>query len=100
MLLSAILLFAAPALPAAAAMSKGDCCPEAPCLEISGPDKAGHDQGRKVVCPQACAIACQVLVAPEILIVGPAEIGSAPIVPMAPLSPPGRVLAPELPPPR
>lgn len=90
MLLGAILLFVAPTLPAAAAMPKGDCCADMPC----------HDQGRKALCPEACVVACQVIVAPEAQFVGPVEIGSAPIAPMVALLPLGRALAPELPPPR
>lgn len=90
MLLSALLLFAAPAMPSAAAMSQRECCEEMPC----------HDQGKKAPCPEACLIACQVIIAPEALIVRSAEIGSAPIMPMISSLLPGRVLAPELPPPR
>ncbi len=90
MLLSALLLFAAPAMPSAAAMPQGECCAEMPC----------HGHGKKAPCPEACLIACQVIVAPEALIVGSAETGSAPIAPMISLLLPGRVLAPELPPPR
>ena len=89
MLLSAILLFAAPALPSAA-MPQGHCCAEMPC----------HDQSQKAACPEACVIACQVVVAPEPLIVRAAAIGSAPVAPMISLFHLGRVLAPELPPPR
>ena len=72
MLLSALLLFAAPAMPSAAAMSQREFCEEMPC----------HDQGKKAPCPEACLIACQVIIAPEALIVRSAEIGSAPIMPM------------------
>jgi hypothetical protein len=90
MLLSALLLFAAPAMPSAAAMPQRDCCEEMPC----------HDEQKKTPCPKACAIACQVVVAPEALIAGSAEIGATPITPMISLLLPGRVLAPELPPPR
>jgi hypothetical protein len=90
MLLSALLLFAAPAMPSVAAMPRSDCCEDMPC----------HDQSKKTLCPETCVIACQVIVAPEALIIGPAEIGSAPIAPMISLRLPGRVLAPELPPPR
>jgi hypothetical protein len=90
MLLSAILLFAAPAMPAAAATPKGDCCAEMSC----------HDQSKTASCPDACVLACHVVVAPETSIVGSAEIGSAPIALMSSLPPPGRTSAPELPPPR
>lgn len=90
MLLSALLLFAAPAMPSAASMPQRDCCAEMPC----------HDQHRKTPCPKACAIACQVVVAPEALITGAAEIGSTLMTPIISLLLPGRVLAPELPPPR
>ena len=90
MLLAAILLFAAPALPSAAAMPQGDCCAEMPC----------HDQSKKAPCPDACVLACQVVVAPDISVVGSAEVGSAPITFMISSLLAGRVLAPELPPPR
>lgn len=90
MLLAAILLFAAPALPSAAAMPQGDCCAKMPC----------HDQSKKAPCPDACVLACQVVVTPETLVVGSAEIGFASIQLMISLLPPGRALAPELPPPR
>ena len=90
MLLSALLLFAAPAMPSAAAMPQLDCCEEMPC----------HDQHNKAPCPEACVIACQIVVAPEALIAGSAEICSTPITPMISLLLRGRVLAPELPPPR
>ena len=90
MLLSALLLFAAPAMPSAAAIRQGDCCEGMPC----------HDQHKKAPCPEACAIACQVVVAPQALIAGATEIGFTPITPMIVLLFPGRVLAPELPPPR
>lgn len=90
MLLSALLLFAAPAMPSAAAIPQRDCCEEIPC----------HDQHKKAACPKACAIACQIVVTPEALIAGSAEISSTPITPMIFLQLPGRVLAPELPPPR
>lgn len=90
MLLSALLLIAAPIMPSAATMPRGDCCEEMPC----------HDQGKKAPCHAACAIACQIIVAPEAMIVGSVEIRSAPIAPMTSLMLPSRVLAPELPPPR
>lgn len=99
MFLCALLLFAGPAMPAAAATLKGDCCAEAPCLD-GGHGQGGHDQGKAAPCPDACVLACHVLVTPEAPVVGPAEIGAAPIRPMRSLSPPGRALAPELPPPR
>lgn len=90
MLLSAILLLAGPVLPAVAATPHGECCAETPC----------HDEGKAPPCADACLLACHVLVAPEALVVGPAEIGASPIVPLTSLLPPGRALAPELPPPR
>jgi hypothetical protein len=90
MLLSALLLFAAPAMPSEAATPKSDCCAEMPCPE----------QGKKAPCPEACVIACHAVVAPDALLVGAAEIGSAPIALMIPLLPPGRLPAPDLPPPR
>lgn len=97
MVLCALLLFAAPLTPAVAAMSKGDCCAEAPCHDQVGHD---HDRDRKAPCPDACLLACHVLVAPETAIAGPAEIGASPVASMNALSPPGRAPAPELPPPR
>lgn len=89
MLLSAILLFATPAMPAAA-LSRAECCADMPC----------HDQGKKVACPDACVIACQAIVAPEAMVAGSAAFGSTPIAPT--ISPvfAGLALAPELPPPR
>ena len=90
MLLGALLLFAAPAMPSAAAISKGDCCAETPC----------HHDGKKAACPDACVLACLVIVAPESLVVGSAEVGAAPARPMIGLQRLGRALAPELPPPR
>lgn len=89
MLLSVILLFVAPSLPAAA-MPKSDCCGQMPC----------HQQDKKAPCAEACALACQVLVAPQPLITAPAEIGSAAIAILMSSMPPGRALAPEPPPPR
>lgn len=100
MLLGALLLFAAPALRAAAATPKEDCCAEAPCYDQGGHDQGGHDPGKATPCPDACVLACHVLVTPEAPVVGPAEIGAAPLRPMRSLPPPGRALAPELPPPR
>ncbi len=91
MLLSALLLFAAPALPATGeAMLKDECCVEAPC----------HDHGAKAPCPTACAVACQAIVAPETSIAKPADIGAASVSPRPSRLPPGRAPAPELPPPR
>jgi hypothetical protein len=90
MLLSAILLFAAPILPAVAATPRGECCAETPC----------HDEGKTTPCADACLLACHVLVAPEAAVVGPAEIGASPVASLRSLLPPGRALAPELPPPR
>ncbi len=88
MLLGVFLLFAAPAMPSAAAMPRGDCCADMPC----------HDQSKKAPCPDACVIACQAVVAPAALIVGSAQLASAPITQIISVPPPGRVLAPELPP--
>lgn len=89
MLLSAIILFAATALPAAA-MPKGECCADMPC----------HEQSKKVPCPDACVLACQTMVAPEAMIVEPAIFGSTPIAPVISPVLQGLALAPELPPPR
>jgi hypothetical protein len=89
MLLSAILLFAAPVMPAVAAPT-AECCAQAPC----------HDQGQKAPCPDACLLACHVLVAPEAAVVGSVEIGASLMTPMRSVPPPGRALPPELPPPR
>jgi hypothetical protein len=88
MLLGAILLLGAPAL-SAAAMPMDPCCDEAPC----------HDLG-KSLCPQACAVACQVIVAPETQVAEPVETGSAIATPAPARLPSGRMPAPELPPPR
>ena len=90
MLLSALLLFAAPTLSSAAAMSQGGCCDGMPC-------QMHH---KKAPCPDACVMACQVVVLPEASIVGPVEIDTAGISPVISLLFQGRVLAPELPPPR
>jgi len=90
MLLSALLLFAAPAMPSAAAMLQAGCCDEMPC----------QDHHKKTPCPNACVMACQVVAPPEALIAGSVEIGDTPIMPMISLLILGRVLAPELPPPR
>lgn len=95
MFLCALLLFAAPLTPAVAAMSKGDCCAEAPCH-----DQGDHDRDGKAPCPDACVLACHVLPAPEAAITGPAEIGASPVASMNALPPAGRDPAPELPPPR
>lgn len=89
MLLSAIILFAATAMPAAA-MLKGECCADMPC----------HEQSKKVPCPDACVLACQAMVAPEAMIVEPATFGSTPIAPVISPVLQGLALAPELPPPR
>lgn len=88
MLLSALLLFAAPAMSYAAA--RGDCCAEAPC----------HDQGKSPRCPDACMVACQVVAAPEIQVTGAVGFGLAAVTPLIPRLPPGREPTPELPPPR
>jgi hypothetical protein len=45
---------------------------EAPC----------HDQGQKAPCPDACLLACHVLVAPEAAVVGSVEIGASLMTPM------------------
>lgn len=90
MLMSVAVLLAAPATPAASAMLRDDCCVETPC----------HDQGDAALCPEACVLACQVVVAPELMMEQSVEVVSAPADEALSLSPPGRELAPELPPPR
>jgi len=96
MLLSAILLIGAPAM-SAAAMPMDPCCAEAPCHDLS--HDGGHERG-KSLCPDGCVVACQIIVAPETRVAEPAETGLA-ITAQAPSRwPPGRMPAPELPPPR
>ena len=86
-LLGALLLVVGPITSAVAAPMA--CCPEAPCRDID-----------KSACPQACVVACQVIVAPDQQLSAPIRrdaptIASAPVV-----IPPGRAVAPDLPPPR
>lgn len=88
MLLSAILLFGAPVL-SAAATAMDPCCADVPC----------HDVG-KSLCPDACVVACQIIPAPEARIAEPAEAGAAIVAPAPSRWPPGRAPPPEVPPPR
>ncbi|AZS19398.1 hypothetical protein [Caulobacter sp. FWC26] len=90
MFLAALMLFVAPTLPAVAQTLSNDCCAETPC----------HDNVKDAFCPDACIIACQVLVTPDSLLVQTAEISSAPQSAMHSIMPPGQAMAPELPPPR
>jgi hypothetical protein len=87
MLLSLALLLVAPLTPATA--KPMDCCMDAPC----------HDIG-KATCPDICIVACQIVVPPEQLISEP--VGRyAPMASPGPVDmPPGRSVAPDLPPPR
>jgi hypothetical protein len=86
-LLSALLLVAGPVAPAVAAPM--DCCPTAPCRDID-----------KSLCPQACVVACQVIVAPEQQLSEPVGRDAPAISPQPIALPPGRAVAPDLPPPR
>ena len=92
MLLCVILLIAGPVTPAAAAPM--DCCPDAACH-----DAPLHDMG-KTLCPQACAIACQALAAPDLMLSAPIRRDEPIIAPSITRLPPGRAVAPDLPPPR
>jgi hypothetical protein len=87
MLLGLVLLLAAPLTPATA--KPMDCCMDAPC----------HDIG-KATCPDVCIVACQIVVPSQPLISGPvgryAPMASPGLIDM----PPGRSVAPDLPPPR
>lgn len=87
MLLGLVLLLVAPLTPATA--KPMDCCMDAPC----------HDIG-KATCPDVCIVACQVVVPPEQQISEP--VGRyAPMASPGPADmPPGRSVAPDLPPPR
>jgi hypothetical protein len=86
-LLGALLLVAGPLSPAVAAPM--DCCPDAPCRDID-----------KSACPQTCVVACQIIVAREHQLSEPV-CRDAPMIASAPtLMPPGRAVAPDLPPPR
>ncbi|MBO9559356.1 MAG: hypothetical protein J7515_12365 [Caulobacter sp.] len=88
MLLSAILLFGAPVM-AAAATAMDPCCADAPCHDLA-----------KSLCPDACVVACQVIPAPQTLVAEPVEAGPAPVAAAPSRWPPGRAPAPEVPPPR
>jgi len=86
-LLGLVMLLAAPLTTATARPM--DCCMDAPC----------HDVG-KATCPDVCVVACQIMAPPEQLI-------SEPVGRYAPLAalglvdmPSGRLIAPDLPPPR
>ena len=87
MLLGLVMLIAGPVAPATAAPM--DCCPDAPC----------HDIG-KSTCPQACVVACQAIVAPNLGISPPFRRDTPPVSPNIALLPPGQAVAPDLPPPR
>ncbi|MEJ2817571.1 MULTISPECIES: hypothetical protein [unclassified Caulobacter] len=86
-LLGALLLVAGPLAPAMAAPM--DCCPDAPCRDID-----------KSACPQTCVVACQVIVAREHALSEPVRRDAPAIAPEPAAMPPGRALAPDLPPPR
>ena len=86
-LLAAFLLVAAPMTPAVA--EPMDCCAGAAC----------HDAD-KSMCPAACVVACQILPTPEQRLSRPVvREASLPAPPPSSL-PPGRAIAPDLPPPR
>ena len=87
MFLGLVLLLAAPLTPATA--KPMDCCMDAPC----------HDIG-KATCPDVCIVACQIVVPPEQMISGP--VGRyAPVTALGLIDiPSGRLIAPDLPPPR
>lgn len=87
LLLSVVLLVAGPITPAAA--TPMDCCADAPC----------HDLG-KSACPEICVVACQVIVAPAFLISEPIRPDAPLAAPVPGVLPPGRAVAPDLPPPR
>ena len=87
MLLGLVMLIAAPVAPATAAPM--DCCPDAPCHDID-----------KSACPQACVVACQLIVAPDLRISPPLRRDAPPVTPEIALLPLGQAVAPDLPPPR
>jgi hypothetical protein len=86
-LFGALLLIAGPISIAVAAPM--DCCPDAPCHDID-----------KSACPQACVVACQIIVAREHRLSEPACRDAPLIAPSLIVMPPGRAVAPDLPPPR
>ena len=86
-LLGVLLLVAGPISPAVAAPM--DCCPDAPCHDID-----------KSACPQACVVACQVVAERERQLSEPIRRDAPAIVPTPIVMPPGRAVAPDLPPPR
>lgn len=90
MLLAVVLLLAAPVLPAAAAQPMDDCCPQAPC----------HADTGKVVCPTACVLACQAIVAAEQMVAQPTELEPVATAWIRSTLSTGRTPAPEVPPPR
>ncbi|WP_156390798.1 hypothetical protein [Caulobacter sp. Root487D2Y] len=96
MLLSAILLLGAPAMPTAA-MPMDSSHAQAPCHDMD--HDGGHDRG-KSLCSDGCVVACQVIAAPGTQIAEPVETGLAIPAPTPSPWPPGRAPAPELPPPR
>lgn len=87
LLLSVVLLVIGPITPAAAAPM--DCCPAAPCRDMD-----------KSACPQACVVACQIIVAPELQVSEPIRRDAPSVMPAPGALPPGRAVAPDLPPPR
>ena len=87
MLLGLVLLLAAPLAPATA--ESMDCGMDAPC----------HDMG-KATCPEICIVACQIVVPPQHQVSRPVA-RYEPLATLAPIDmPPGRSIAPDLPPPR
>ena len=87
MLLGLVLLLAAPLAPAIA--KPMDCCMDAPC----------HDMG-KATCPDVCIVACQIVVPPEHLFSERMDRHAPLPTPGLIDMPPGRSIAPDLPPPR
>ena len=86
-LLGALLLVVGPITPAVAAPM--DCCPDAPCRDID-----------KSACPQVCVAVCQIIVAREDRLSEPVRRDAPMISPQPIIMPPGRAVAPDLPPPR
>ncbi|CAN5330748.1 hypothetical protein BH10PSE4_BH10PSE4_39720 [soil metagenome] len=87
MLLGALLLILGPIAPAHA--TPMDCCADAPCHDVA-----------KSACPEACVVACQAIVAPELLLSEPVGRGASMVMADRGDLLAGRAIAPELPPPR
>jgi len=87
MLLGVFLFIASPMTSAAA--KPMPCCAEAPCHDID-----------KSACPDACVAACQAVVAPTHNVSEPIRRDAPRPAPEISSLPPGRAVAPDLPPPR